>query len=311
MATTPAFFSVIIPTRDRTAQLAQCLAAVAELEYPRDRLEVIVVDDGGETSPAAVVESFNHRLDLRLITQPHAGPATARNTGAAAAKGEILAFTDDDCAPAQDWLKVLAARFVTVNDCVVGGRTVNELRSNVYSTASQMLIDYLYSHYNSDPDHARFLTSNNLAITAAHFQAIGGFDGSFPRAAGEDREFCDRWTHNGGRMIYAAEVLVYHSHSMTLHSFWRQHFAYGRGAFHYHRVRARRNRERIKLEPCKFYSDLMRYPFLKLKTRRTVSIAGLLLLSQVSNAAGYYWEKKFKFQRRSMFAKRSEDVPSL
>ena len=292
------FFSVIIPTHDRPMRLAECLEAISRSYYPHDRFEVIVVDDGGQTSPAAIVESFSNRLDVRLITQPHGGPGKARNTGAAQARGEFLTFTDDDCAPAPDWLQALAARFETMNDCVIGGRTLNGLPNNLYSTTSQILIDYLYSYYNANREQASFFTSNNFAIATAQFQAIGGFDGSFPRAAAEDREFCDRWRQDSRRMIYAAEVLVSHSHSMTLHSFWRQHFTYGRGAFHFHRVRARREIEHIKFEPLKFYWNLIRYPFSDAQRKRPWIVAGLLVLTQVANAAGFYWEKIVRLQKR-------------
>ncbi len=84
-------FSVIIPTYQRPEQLGTCLSALTELDYPSDRFEIIVVDDGSPVSPEPVVASFRDRLNLTLLTQPNSGPASARNTGAAHAKGEFLA----------------------------------------------------------------------------------------------------------------------------------------------------------------------------------------------------------------------------
>ena len=81
--------------------------------------------------------------------------------------------------------------------------------------------------------------ANNLALPEDRFRAIGGFDTIFPLAASEDREFCDRWLHHGFQMTYAPEAVVYHARALTFRSFWRQHFKYGRGAFHFHQVRAR------------------------------------------------------------------------
>jgi GT2 family glycosyltransferase len=52
-----------------------------------------------------------------------------------------------------------------------------------------------------------------------------------PYAAGEDREFCDRWLRHGYRMAYVPKATVYHAHELTFCTFWRQHFGYGRGAF--------------------------------------------------------------------------------
>jgi len=285
------FFSIIIPTYKRPRQVAACMQSLVELDYSPDCFEVIVVDDGGETPLDEVAASSGDRLDVRLLRQPNSGPATARNTGAARAKGEFLAFTDDDCRPAPDWLKSLAVRFGKDPDCVIGGRTINALPDNPYSSASQLLIDYLYSYYNADPYRARFLASSNLGMAADRFRAIGGFDTTFPRAAGEDREFCDRWLSQGFRIIYASEVIVHHAHPLTFRTFWRQHFWYGRGAFAFHRIRARRGLGRVKVEPVSFYRNLLRYPFLHERGIKALLLGSLLIGAQVANAAGFFVER--------------------
>ena len=292
------FISIIIPTYERPKRLAVCLKALGGLDYPRERFEVIVVDDGSRRPPEAVVAEFNGNFDVMLLTQAHAGPATARNTGAAQAKGDILAFTDDDCEPAVDWLQTLAKRFTATSNCAIGGRALNGLPDNPFSSASQMLIDYLYNYYNSVPYKARFITSNNLALPAVLFRAIEGFDTNFPYAAGEDRELCDRWLHHGFDMIYAPEVVVRHSHFLRYQSFCRQHFNYGGAALYFHKVRVERGQRRIKLEPLRFYLNLLRYPFLHLQPRQSILIAMLLLLSQVGNAAGICWGVLSKPARR-------------
>jgi GT2 family glycosyltransferase len=291
MGEEPPFFSIIVPTYDRPGQLATCLHSLSRLDYRRDRFQVIVVDDGSKIPLEVAVASFNDRLDVTLLTQPQAGPATARNTGVARAKGDFLVFTDDDCAPTPDWLRKLAACFGAAPDRGIVGRTLNTLPDNLYSTASQLLIDYLCAYYNADPNQAHFITSNNLAVPADSFHAIGGFDMTFPRAGGEDREFCDRWLHHGYRMTYAKEVLVYHNHGFTFHAFWRQHFNYGRGAFRFHHLRAQRGSERIRLEPFSFYQNLLRYPLSQAPGWRALLFAVLLVVSQAANAAGFFWEK--------------------
>ena len=233
------FVSIVIPTHRRPAQLAACLTSLGTLDYPRDRFEVIVVDDGGNMSPDSVAP-FRPRLDVTLLNQAHSGPAAARNHGARRAKGELVAFTDDDCVVDPRWVRALAARFDGSGNAI-GGRTLNALPHNVYSTASQILIDYLYGYYNPVAEDAVFFASNNLAVSRREFLAIGGFDESFGRAAGEDRELCDRWRGLGHGMIYAADALVHHGHELTLRRFCRQHFNYGRAAVHFHRARTRRS----------------------------------------------------------------------
>src|SRR5262249_32663588 len=158
---------------------------------------------------------FRELMNVDLLIKNHAGPGAARNHGAAIAKGEVLAFTDDDCAPAPNWLSALETRFRANPRNAIGGKTLNSKPANLFSTASQLLIDYLYGYYNADPDHAVFLTSNNLAIPTAAFHEVGGFDVGFEKAAAEDRELCDRWIAKGYPLIYAPEVIVGHNHELT------------------------------------------------------------------------------------------------
>ena len=283
--------SIVIPTYNRPEQLAVCLQACALLDYPRDRFEVIVVDDGGVEPLDGIVARFHGRLTLKLLRQENTGPAAARNRGASEAAGEFLVFTDDDCAPASDWLKALGRHCVASPDCVVGGRIVNALTGNVYSTASQLLISYLCSFYNTISHNARFFPSNNLAFPTKRFRAVGGFDVTYPRAAAEDRELCDRWLHLGYRMIYASDAVVYHAHALTFRTFLRQHFHYGQGAFCFHRVSARRRKHRIRVEPPSFYLNMLRYPFLSAQGVQAPILMLLLVVTQVATAAGFFWQR--------------------
>src|SRR5205085_898532 len=118
-------FSVVVPTYERHAQLAACIGALARLDYPRERFEVLIVDDGSARRPREVVEPFRDALDVKLLAQENKGPAAARNLGARHARGEFLAFTDDDCEPEREWLRAFALRFAQEPERVVGGRTVN------------------------------------------------------------------------------------------------------------------------------------------------------------------------------------------
>ena len=179
-------FSIVVPTYNRPQYLARCLNALAQMTYPRDRFEVIVVDDGSAQSMAPTVAPFRASLNLTLIEQANGGPAKARNAGAAQAQAQYLVFTDDDCQPTPTWLQALEAKLQACPQALVGGHTLNALPDNLFSTASQILIDYLYDYYNARHQPS-FFASNNFAMAVEQFQAIGGFDTSFPLAAGEDR----------------------------------------------------------------------------------------------------------------------------
>lgn len=284
-------FSIIIPTYERPDRLAACLEAIACLDYPRDRFEVIVVDDGSETSPQEVVDSVRDRLEARLLRQPNGGPASARNRGAAQARGAFLAFTDDDCLPAPDWLSELASRFEKTPDHAIGGRTFNGLDKNPFSTFSQMIIDFAYRRYNANPAQATFFASNNLAVPAQAFATLGGFDQTF--LTSEDREFCDRWLHHSRQLSYVPGAVVCHTNDLTLDSFCRQHFNYGRGAFHFYKARAGRGSGGFAPD-AGFYGNLLRWSWQRFRSEPhvmgTLRQGSLLALWLLVNTLGFAWQ---------------------
>jgi GT2 family glycosyltransferase len=288
----PPRFTIVIPTRDRPRRLASCLEAVSRLRFPRERLETVVVDDGGKESIDEAVTEAAASAGARIVEQPPSGPGAARNRGARQARGEILVFLDDDCAPAPDWLDALDAALAASPGAGVGGRTVNALPKNPWSSASQALIDYLYGYYNTGSRADPMFTTSNLALPRAEFARLGGFDARFLRAGGEDRELCLRWVRAGGRLVYAPEAIVHHFHSLTPRGFLRQHFTYGRGAAHYHRLRG----SAPIPEPLSFYRGLVLYPWRR-GMRGRARMSALLALSQIANAAGYAWEVRPRASR--------------
>ncbi len=154
-----------------------------------------------------------------------------------------------------------------------------------------MLVQYLYEYYHVEGAKGRFFTTSNFALPRAAFTAVGGFDTSFPLAAAEDREFCERWVAHGYELRFADDAIVYHAHVLSLASFWRQHFGYGRGAVFLHRVRQQRGNGRVRLEPLHFYANLVRYPMRRGVRADTIRDSLLMMLSQVAYGSGYYWER--------------------
>ena len=278
--------SVIVPTRDRYAQLTRCLRALAATVRPEGGLEVIVVNDGGSPLPAPLDEEADG-LAVRFIEQAGAGPAVARNAGAAAAGGHLLAFTDDDCEVAPGWLQVLERQLAADPGSVVGGRVIPSHPENIWSAAGQLLIDHLYRWYNRDPGRARFLMSNNLAMTAETFRDVGGFHTGFPTAAAEDREFAERALRSGYGLVLAPEAVVLHDHRLTASAFLRQHHGYGRGAYRLNRIRSAAGGS-MHIEPPRFYVDLLRAPLRE--DGRVLRLGALLAASQIAHITGFVRE---------------------
>ncbi|MEY2540344.1 MAG: hypothetical protein QOG67_4084 [Verrucomicrobiota bacterium] len=284
-------FSVVVPTRDRPAKLAICLEALAEQDYPSDRFEVIVVDDAS-TTPFTAPETLTERLDLTVVRHQHSlGPGVARNRGANCARNEYIAFTDDDCSPAPSWLQKLAQRFAESPDYLVGGLVINALTDNFYSSATHVILDVSFQYYDPRRGRAHFFPTSNFALAARRFRELDGFNEGWPLAAAEDREFCYRWLQRGFVMMHEPEAKVYHRHPLTLGGFCRLHFRYGRGAYHYHRLRAGGGGEGGLKPDWGFYWSCIRYPFQRMSMARAALVTMLLILWQAANAAGYFWQQ--------------------
>lgn len=227
------FFSVVVPTFGRTTPLGRCLGGVAALAFPRDRFEVVIVNDQPAVDLGPTVAPFADRIRIISASTAMKGPAAARNHGCGLARGSWLAFTDDDCVVAPDWLERARKAQLAAEGQALAGRVVNALTSNPYAVVNQYIYDRLFTHYNARGRTPRFAMSNNLFVPARGFAELHGFDTDFDGPGGEDREFLHRWLDSGRGLGYDEAMTVRHSQELGFSSFVKKHFVYGRGAYRY------------------------------------------------------------------------------
>ena len=285
-------FSIIIPTYGRPDQLANCLDTLIEVDPPSDGIEVIVVDDGTPEPLEPLLEAWRDHLPLTVLRQDNSGPGPARNLGLQSARGRFIAFTDDDCLIDTDWLQALEAAFHQHPDALLGGRTTQK-PGDPYSETNQVIFDAVHSFYNESGKGATFFPSNNMALSADLLREVGGFKPEFFPRASEDRELCDRWRHLGRDLVYVPEAHLVHARPANLKRYWQQHFTYGRGAHHYHRLRAERGSGKMRDDavfhrrlPSMMWGPLKQQPW-----KRRVTTLALLGVWQLANAAGYFTER--------------------
>ncbi len=249
--------------------------------------ETIVVDDGSPEPLAKVCAAAG--AFVRCLRQENQGPAAARNAGARAASGEFLCFTDDDCLPHPGWARALLEAQAGDRSALVGGRVDNALPDNLFAESSQSIANFLYAWHERAGQDARFFTSNNIGCSRRTFLEMGGFDESYPLAAGEDRDFGMRWAREVGPLVFAPSAMVGHAHQMGLSGFWRQQANYGRAARHLHRGPAPEGGQPTRFGSLSFYARLMLHPLGRhdLSPRRRVLVTALTCLSQVAIARGY------------------------
>lgn len=278
--------SIVIPTFGRPDSLRACLRHLQAQQFDMSSAEVIVVNDGGPGPVARIVEEERGALAVVVRTKPNGGPASARNLGAASARGRFLAFIDDDCAADPGWLRGLFGALASQPDAVVGGPVINALTNNPYASASQSVATFAARRYASGLGAESFFTTNNFAVASELFRVMGGFDETIPSWTAEDKEFCDRWRARGWPMVWVPTATVNHSHHLNFRRFLRQHFDYGRGILTFRLRRENTNGTRLIPESAGFYAGLVLHPLKSETPSVAVRTIGLLALSQFATAAG-------------------------
>jgi glycosyltransferase involved in cell wall biosynthesis len=222
--------SVIVPAYNATHTIGRCLEALAHQTLPRDRYEVIVVDDGSVDGTGVEVKKHP---GMQLLSQAHAGPAAARNLGAQHAQGELVLFTDADCEPAPDWIEQISAPFGPQS--LPEGEGLLAGAKGAYLTRQRALVArFVQIEYEERYERMARLTTLDFVDTysAAYRRDIfvenGGFDTSFPVASVEDQEFSFRLAQRGYRMVFVPRARVCHwAHPDSLGTYWRRKFKIG------------------------------------------------------------------------------------
>ena len=213
--------SVVVPVRNAASTLAACLESLTRQTIPAGSYEILVVNDGSTDNTQQV--ALAHGVGCLDIAP--AGPAAARNHGAAQAQGELVLFTDGDCAPAPDWIERMSAPFADPE--VVGAR-------GVYLTRQTSLIArFVQQEYQDKYDRTAqrasidFIDTYSAAYRRAIFQANGGFETAFSAPSVEDQEFSFRLAEKGYKLVFAPRAAVYHQHDSTLAEYVRRKFWIG------------------------------------------------------------------------------------
>jgi GT2 family glycosyltransferase len=223
--------SVVVPVLDAARTLPRALAALAALEPAPD--EIVFVDNGSTDDTAARLEAFaasGPRAKVLVLREPRRGASVARNTGARAAGGEVVAFTDADCCPRPDWLGALVAPLADPTVGAVAGRLLSTPPAGVVETFGSLFTLQLPAaparHTRWTPWAGGFPTAN-LAVRHDLLGRLGGFDESVA-IYGEDYDLCARLYATGAAIVYAPGAAVEHQHRVRLRPMLRQAFGFGR-----------------------------------------------------------------------------------
>jgi GT2 family glycosyltransferase len=241
--------SVVVCTHNGQRTLDECLTRLGDLTYPD--YEVIVVNDGSGDASAEIAR----RHGTTLIQTEHRGLGHARNKGIEAARGEIVAFLDDDAYPDCDWLHYVAALLRANGHAGVGGPNIppedDGFLAECVAAAPGGPIHVLVSDR-----EAEHVPGCNMAFRKDVLEEVGGFDERF-EAAGDDVDLCWRLQKASRTLGFSAGAVVMHRRRDSIRRYLRQQYGYGKAEAllerkwptHYNRAGASRWSGRIYEAP--------------------------------------------------------------
>ena len=208
--------SLLVCTRNRATRLPSFLERISLLQEPPGGWELILVDNGSTDETAARIEAFAAGVSfpVRYVRAPVPGLGRARNVGLAHAQGRIIAFTDDDCYPRPDYLRVLVEIFEEHRVGFIGGRVV------LHDPTDARVCVKDVEHASEIAPHTFVPTGAihgaNMAVLRELVESIGGFDprlgAGTPCVAGEDIEYVARAAWAGWAGRYDPRAVVAHHH---------------------------------------------------------------------------------------------------
>lgn len=242
--------SVIVSSRERPEQLAVCLHSLMSLRYPH--YEVVVVDNAPRTNATInLIQELSQAAPfIRYVREDCPGLSWARNRGIMVAKGEILAFTDDDVVVDPYWLTSLAKEFGTAEDvaCVTGLALPLELESPAQflfeahggfnkGCTRRVFTPQRKNYYSEMPLYpytaGRFGAGVSMAFKADFLRQVGGFDpalgGSGLSRNGQDIAMFHQVIFRGYHLVYQPGALLYHLHRRDYAGLCKQVYGYAIG----------------------------------------------------------------------------------
>ncbi len=234
------FYSIIVPSYNRQEEIEELIRSFEKVEFPRDRFELVIVDDGSTDGTVNFLESTGPELsvDLVIIRQKNQGPGAARNNGMKSARGDFLIIIDSDCTVPADWLHQIDTNLHAEQADAFGGPDTYRkefpalLKAINYSMTSFITTGGLRGR--KGKKLARFYPrSFNLGLSKALFLKIGGFNEMY---YGEDIEFSHRMIKSGARIVFIEGAYVYHKRRTNLRRFIRQVFTMGKARIKLYRI---------------------------------------------------------------------------
>lgn len=222
--------SICIPVKNGATRLPRCLESIRAVDYPQDLIEVIIADGRSTDGTADVARKYG----ATVLDNPGEIVATGRNVSFGAARGELIASTDDDCIVPANWIRQAVDEFSDPNLGAVGGISILPDTAPTWARAANYVFRQAsLAGYSVQSDHlfdgkAEDLPGCNTFYRASAFREIGEFDAKLVTA--EDVDFNQRLSDRGWALRAKTSLMVWHDKRPSPKGLFRQlrRFAEGR-----------------------------------------------------------------------------------
>jgi GT2 family glycosyltransferase len=212
--------SVVVPAYNAAATIDDCVRSLLELRYPRELLELRVVDNASNDRTDRALRSYGERI---IVTQElRRGPAAARNAGVRAGVGDVIAFTDADCTVEPDWLAHLVDALEDPGVGVAGGSIRARAGANQVERYGEEIHDHRKAIELYSPPYAITMSWASRRDVVAE---VGGFDEGLRR--GEDVDLSYRIFQSGYKLSFVPDAVVYHRNEGNQLGLFREGFQHG------------------------------------------------------------------------------------
>jgi cellulose synthase/poly-beta-1,6-N-acetylglucosamine synthase-like glycosyltransferase len=213
--------SIIVATLNSESTIDECLRSILELDYPKQLLEVIVVDGGSKDSTVERVKAHSVKVISTQLNTP-AGYNSALKT----IKNEIVGFIDSDAKVERQWLKKLVRH---LNSPKVAGASGTIATWNKNKLVPRCIGYELSYRYNRLPREIRRVATMNLILRKRLIEEVVGYDEAL--STQYDTDLGIRIAGAGYKIAFDSSVICYHFHRPTLREFFRQQFKYGQNTW--------------------------------------------------------------------------------
>jgi len=214
--------SIVVTVYNAERTIKQCLDSVMKLDYPKDRLDVVVIDDGSTDNSADIVKKY----PVRLVQKPHGGYPSAMNNGIKVTNGDVIFIIDSDAYVEKDWLEKALKEFSDPKVGIVSGYVASAPTRSFWARVAgydaEDRFDTLKTKY------VNHVSTNCTAYKRELFESIGLFDEKLKRSCDED--FAHRAFKRGWKLVVLRDAKCFHEWRASFGSYFKQQFGEGRYA---------------------------------------------------------------------------------